>query len=227
MFSDTYVIVPAYNEATVIGGVIKEISKLYKNVICVDDGSTDNTANEVQKSGALLISHPINLGAGAATQTGIEYALLDKNARYFITIDGDGQHNISDTKTMLEYLKKQDLDIVLGSRFIGKANNMKRTKKALLKIAAVFSLSISGVNLSDPHIGLRCFNRKFAEGLKITMPDFSHASELIGRIKEGNYKYGEVPVTVTYSDYSRSKGQPMLNAVNISFDLLLNKLTKK
>lgn len=225
--SDVYVIMPVYNEAQVVGEVIADVRKHFKNVICVNDGSKDNSSEEIVKAGGILVEHPINLGAGAATQTGIDYALLDKDARYFVTIDADGQHETEDAIRMLEHLKKKDLDIVFGSRFLGTIKNISGFKKRFLKLAAVFSGSTSGVKLTDPHIGLRVFNRYFAENLKLTMPDFAHASEVVHRIGEGGFKYDEVAATVNYSDYSKAKGQPMVNAINITFDLFLNRFTKK
>lgn len=227
MHPDTYVIIPAYNEAKVAGGVVLEVRKYFKNVVCVNDGSTDETGKVLESTGAVVVEHPINLGAGAATQTGIDYALLDEDARYFITFDADGQHDIKDAVHMLGYIQKQKVDIVFGSRFLGTIENISLLKKKFLRLAAVFSGATSGINLTDPHIGLRVFNRKFAENLKITLPDFTHASEVIHRVADGKYKYAEVPATVTYSDYSKAKGQPMLNAINIAFDLLIHRITKK
>lgn len=224
---DTYVIIPVFNEAQVLGGVIEDVRRYFGNIICVNDGSSDRSSQEIIKAGATLIEHPINLGAGAATQTGIDYALQDANAKYFVTIDADGQHDIKDAVNMLEYLKKYKLDVVFGSRFIGNVHNISLAKRTFLKAAAVFSDKTTGVNISDPHIGLRVFNRLFSENLKLTLPDFAHASELIHRVSDGNYKYAEVPVTVTYSDYSKSKGQPMLNAINITIDLFFHRISKK
>lgn len=227
MNTDAYIIIPLYNEAKVVGKVIESCQKRFKNIICVNDGSKDSSAKEVVKTGATLINHPLNLGAGAATQTGVDYALQDPKAKYFITIDADGQHSIEDASKMLAYLKKNDLDIVLGSRFLGNVENISKTKRVFLKGAAIFSGATTGIKLSDPHIGLRVFNRRFAQALELTMPDFSHASELIHRISEGKFAYGEVPVKVTYSDYTKAKGQSMINAVNITFDMMLHKVTKK
>lgn len=227
MVSNTYVIIPVFNEAFAVKNVIDSVLKTYPNVVCVNDGSTDQSMEIIKNTKAHLVNHPVNLGAGAALQTGIDFALLDKKAKYFITIDADGQHNIEDATSMLKFLEKNKIDIVIGSRFWGKTQNMTIFKKTLLKLAAIFSSSVSGVNLSDPHIGLRVFNRKFAEKLNLSMPDFSHASELVDRIKENKNSYAEMPVTVTYTKYSKSKGQPMLNAVNISFDVLINKLLKR
>jgi glycosyltransferase involved in cell wall biosynthesis len=216
-----------YNEAQVIGDVVGSVRLHFANVVCVDDGSHDGSAGAVIDAGATLVAHAVNLGAGAATQTGIDFALLDQSARYFVTIDADGQHDVADALRMLERLRANDVDIVLGSRFLGNARDMSRAKAALLRLAAAFSAKTTGLKLTDPHVGLRAFNRRFAENLELTMPDFSHASELVQRIREGNFRYAECPITVTYSAYSKAKGQPMINAVNISFDYLMHRTLKK
>jgi glycosyltransferase involved in cell wall biosynthesis len=221
---NVYFIIPLYNEEEVIRKVIGKVLKQYPNVVCVNDGSSDSSANEVQKTSAVLVNHPINLGQGAAIQTGIEYALQDPKAEYFVTFDADGQHRLEDVKNMLNVIHDEQVDIVLGSRFLGKVENINSTKKFILKLAVRFSNKTSGITLTDTHNGLRVFNRYVAENLNITMSDFSHASEIIERIAEKEFKYKEVPVTIKYTDYSRSKGQSMYNAVNIGFDVLLRKL---
>lgn len=159
------VVVPVYNEAKVVGEVIKKIKKSFPEVICVDDGSKDSSAQEIIEAGATLIQHPINLGAGAATQTGIDYALEDPRIKYFITLDADGQHDIKDAVYMLESLKANKLDVVFGSRFMGSVENIGHIKRLFLKTAAIFSSRTSGVKLTDPHNGLRVFNRRFAENI--------------------------------------------------------------
>jgi glycosyltransferase involved in cell wall biosynthesis len=227
MHSDVAVIIPVYNEEIIISKVVQEVLDVFPNVICVDDGSIDKSSTKIVESGAQLVKHSINLGAGAATQTGIDYALQNKNIKYISTIDADGQHEVKDAIRMLKHLQENNLDIVFGSRFLGKVENISKFKKQFLKLAAVFTKKTSGIYLTDPHIGIRVFNRKFAENLKISMPDFAHASELVERVAQGKYKYDEIPVTVKYSDYSKQKGQSMLNAINISFDLIMDKISKR
>lgn len=224
--SDTFLIVPLYNEATVLEDVLNNMKKKFSNIVCVDDGSRDDSAKIAKKCNVMLVKHPINMGQGAAIQTGIEYALQYDNAQYFVTIDSDGQHSTDEAQAMLNYLKKNKFDIVLGSRFKGQAKNISITKKIFLWAAAKFTKFTTRVNISDAHNGLRVFNRKFAENLNIKLHDFSHASEIIHRIGEGKYRYSEYPVTITYTDYSKSKGQPMLNSVNIIADLLFSRLSK-
>ena len=220
------IIIPAYNEGTAIADTIDGIPGDFPRVIVIDDGSTDDTAKCVLKTRATLVQHPINLGQGAALQTGIDYALLDPDIQYFVTYDADGQHRIEDVRSMLDYLESHSVDIVLGSRFLGKAINMPNLKRIILKLAVWFSNITSGVKLTDTHNGLRAFNRSTASQLNLQLPDFSHASEIIERIGEKGMRYAEIPVTIIYSEYSRSKGQSMINAINIGFDALLRKVIK-
>ncbi|MGD0166186.1 MAG: glycosyltransferase family 2 protein [Gaiellaceae bacterium] len=227
MHPEVYVVIPVYNEAPVIRRVVTEVLAVFSNVVCVNDGSTDNSAAEISTTAAVLINHPINLGQGAALQTGLEYALSDPKAECFVTFDSDGQHRVEDAVTMLEILKKGDYDVVLGSRFLGKAENMPLLKRLVLKAAVAFSNATSGIRLTDAHNGLRAFNRAFAEDLEITIPQMAHATEITHCIAEKHYRYLEVPVTIRYTDYSLSKGQSALNAVNISFDLLMNRITRR
>lgn len=220
------ILIPVYNEGSVIKSTIDKIPSDFKNIICIDDGSNDDTAAQISQTRATLVQHAINLGQGAALQTGIEYALQDKTAEFFVTYDADGQHSIKDVRRMLAEIQRRRLDIVLGSRFLDKSSNLTRRKRYMLKLAVAFTNFTTGVKLSDTHNGLRVFNRYAAENLKIQMPDFSHASEIIDRIAEKQFKYAEVPVTITYTNYSRGKGQTMINSVNIFFDVVLNKVIK-
>jgi len=223
---DVYVIIPVYNEAPVINAVVNNVSKTFNQVICVDDGSPDDTLAEINKSKAKIVRHPVNLGQGAALQTGLEYALGDANAKYFVTFDADGQHQIKDVVHMLDVLKKEKLDIVLGSRFLGKAENISTLKKIVLKVAVKFTNKTSGLKLTDAHNGIRVFNRKVAVKLNINHPDMAHASEIIEKIASNEFRYKEVPVTITYTEYSKSKGQSLFNAINIGLDILFDRIVK-
>lgn len=219
------IIIPVYNEATVVGGVIKSVLKYFKYVVCVNDGSKDNSSAEIAKTDAYLVEHPINMGQGAALQTGIEFA-RQLPVDFFVTFDADGQHSLKDVAIMLDEIKKSQYDIIMGSRFLGETIGMKTSKRIVLKAAIKFSNITSGLKLTDTHNGLRVFNRTVAEGMQITLPDMAHASEILEIIADKKYKYKEVPVTIEYTDYSRAKGQSIINAVNIGFDTLLRKISK-
>lgn len=224
MTTDTAFIIPVYNEATVIRSVISEVLKQYKYVVCVNDGSRDNSADEIAMTSAYLIEHPINMGQGAALQTGVEFA-RELPVDFFVTYDADGQHRLEDVKSMLKIIRSNTVDIVLGSRFLGsEAINMPTTKKMLLKFAVMFSNLTSGLRLTDTHNGLRVFNRRVAEAMQITVPDMAHASEILEMINRNKWRYAETPVVIEYTDYSLKKGQSFMNAVNIAFDTLLRKV---
>lgn len=219
------IIIPMYNEGEVIRGVVTRALEHFKFVVCVNDGSKDNTALEVLTTKAYLIEHPINMGQGAALQTGIEFART-LPVDYFVTFDADGQHRIKDVKNMLRVIQDGDCDIVLGSRFLGSTVGMKRSKFFILKLAIKFTNLTSGLKLTDTHNGLRVFGRKVGDEIQITVPDMAHASEILEIIADKKYKYKEIPVVIEYTDYSRGKGQSLINAVNIGFDTLLRRISR-
>lgn len=222
------VIVPVYNEAGVIRQVIKSLEKLGILIICVNDGSTDNSAKQIKETSAILITHPFNMGQGAAIQTGVDYALGFASIQYIATFDGDGQHNVVDLKSLLHFIAKEKVDIVLGSRFLNKTHaTIPITKKVLLKTAITISNLERRIKLTDVHNGLRVFNRRFAEMLNLRLSGMAHASEIIDRISQNNYAFAERAVTINYNDYSKTKGQPLLNSVNIVAELFLNRISSK
>jgi glycosyltransferase involved in cell wall biosynthesis len=215
----TYVIIPVFNEESVVREVIEQLQTYFSNIICVDDGSTDGSVAAIAETGVVLLRHRTNQGQGAALRSGIQYALKETDAKYFVTFDADGQHRPIDALAMVKNLQHSSKDIVLGSRFLGKAEDMPWAKRAILKLAIVFTNKTTGVKLTDTHNGLRAFNRRFAENLRLRCKGMAHASEFIYRIAEGNFKYGELPVTISYTKYSKSKGQSILNAFSILSEL--------
>ena len=220
-----WIIVPAFGEATVIGDVIAGLRSVFDAVVCVDDGSTDDTAAIAHRAGAYVVRHPVNLGQGAAIQTGVEFARRQPGARLFATFDADGQHRVTDLVRMIERLDSTDLDVVIGTRFAAPeaAAAVPPFKRLVLRVAVWLSPRIRRLHLTDAHNGLRVFNRRVADRLDLTMNGMSHAGEFIALIAENRWRVGEEPVEVLYTDYSKSKGQPLLNGVNIVFDGMLRK----
>ena len=217
---DTCLVVPVYNEAAVVGDVLRRARRVFPRIVCVDDGSTDGSAERIRSAGAVLVQHPMNLGQGAALQTGIEYALLDPAVRYLVTFDADGQHLVSDVERMLGMLREGQVDIVFGSRFLSDTADVGFLKRLVLKTAVRYTNATSGVRLSDAHNGLRAFNRDVASALRLRMSGMAHASEIVTAVGRAGFRYAEAPVTIVYSDYSKAKGQSLLNSVNILFDLI-------
>ena len=220
-FDDVWVIIPVYNEGSVIADVVEGLLPTFPHVVCVDDGSRDDSAERIFHTGAHLVSHPVNLGQGAALQTGLDYALLHPDAQYFVTFDADGQHRVEDAAELVRAVKEGGADVALGSRFLGQTEDVPWLKRALLKTVALLSPAARRLQLTDAHNGLRVLNRAAASKLKITMNGMAHASEIVGYLARSQLEVTEVPVTVLYTDYSKAKGQSLINGVNILFDLSL------
>jgi len=225
---DVWAIVRCYNEQPAVGDVVRELRVMFPNVVGVDDGSTDLSSETMRKAGAKVVRHAINLGAGAALQTGLQYALLDHGASYFLCFDADGQHEVADAAAMVDRARAEQLDVLVGSRFIesGKTVGMTRSRRATLRAGQIFERMTSGVHLSDAHNGLRVFSRRFAATVDLTMSDMAYASELASAIARCGMPYAEHPVTIRYTDYSTAKGQRSINAVNIALDVWLNQMLR-
>jgi polyprenyl-phospho-N-acetylgalactosaminyl synthase len=221
-YPDAWIVVPAFNEAAVIGEVVADLCSVFDHVVCVDDGSKDGTGEIALRAGAHLLRHPINLGQGAAIQTGVEYARRQPGAAVFATFDADGQHRIKDVAAMIDRLAAGDLDVVIGTRFGPAETNLASRppllKRIVLRTAARLSPRGRRLGLTDTNNGLRVFNKKVADGLDITMNGMSHANEFVMLIAENDWRVAEEPIEVLYTEYSKSKGQPLLNGVNIIFD---------
>src|SRR3954454_22422451 len=221
-YHDVWIIIPAFNEASVIGDVISDVRSVFGNVVCVDDGSRDDTGDSALRAGAHVVRHPVNLGQGAAIQTGVEYARSRPGAAVFATFDADGQHRVKDVVRMIDRLTAEDLDIVIGTRFGDRTpERMPTLKRLLLPVVAKLSPASRKLGLTDAHNGLRVFDRTVADGLNLTMNGMAHASEFVALIVENQWRVAEEPVEILYTDYSMSKGQPLVNGVNIIFDGLL------
>ena len=217
---DTAVIIPVYCEAQVITNVVSEVNEIFGVVICVDDGSNDNSAELAKKAGAVVIRHPMNLGQGAALQTGIEAALKLSEITYFVTFDADGQHDPGDVVNMLARIKNGDVDVVFGSRFLDQRTSVALPKRIVLKLAIFYTNAICGMKLTDAHNGLRVFNRKVAASINLKHSGMAHATEIVNQIGLNKFRYTEEPVHIRYTEYSKSKGQSLWNSINIFFDLV-------
>lgn len=219
--SKTWVVIPLYNEGQLITEVINGLKPYFGQILCVDDGSSDDSAEQAKKAGAQVAVHPINLGQGAALQTGFDIALLDPEMSEIVTFDADGQHSPSDAASMVEYLKSQSLDVVIGSRFLDSRTRVSFVKRFILKGAAAVSRLTSGLKLTDAHNGLRVLNRSTISRLHISQNRMAHATEIIELLGGMNVTWAEYPTHIVYTDYSKSKGQSLLNAINIFIELII------
>lgn len=220
-----WVVIPAYNEAPVIAGVVEAVRARVGNVVVVDDCSGDGTREAAFSGGAVVLRHPINLGQGAALQTGIRYA-LSRGAELIVTFDADGQHRPEDIAVLLDTQRRTGADVVIGSRFLGATENLPRSRRAILKLATVFTRVTSGLKVTDAHNGLRLLTRSAAQRIEIRQNRMAHASEIIGQIRWLGLSVAEAPVTIVYTEYSLRKGQRLGNALNILVELFIARVNK-
>lgn len=218
-----WVVCPAYNEARTIVSVVTGLHQAGYHVVVVDDGSTDQTHQLAAGIATAIVSHPVNLGQGAALKTGIDFALA-RGADIIVTFDTDGQHRASEILRLLDALVRNRADFALGSRFLSQSRSMPRMRRILLYAATLFTIATTGLRLTDTHNGLRAFTRRGAAALRLRQNRMAHASELLAEIARSRLPYVEVPVTIDYTAHSLAKGQHTGDFVMILLDLLVRKL---
>lgn len=216
----TWVVIPMYNEATMIGSVVEGVRQAFPHVVCVDDGSSDESVAVALGAGAHVVRHPINLGQGASLQTAFEYAIRDPEMSEIVTFDADGQHQVDDATGMVQKLRTENLDVVIGSRFLDDRTQMGRAKRIVLRTAAFYTRVSTGMELTDAHNGLRVISRDLLTRIHLKQNRMAHASELVDQIGALKVRWAEYPTHIVYTEYSKAKGQSLLNAVNILVELL-------
>jgi len=225
MREQIFVVIPAYNVEEMIDKVIKDLkNEGYRNIVVVDDGSSDKTYEVASKQGVYVLRHVINRGQGAALKTGIDFA-LSKGADIIVTFDGDGQHQAKDIKSMVTPIIRKEVEVTLGSRFLKNGSKIPFLRRVYLKVGAYVLFLMYGIKLTDSHNGFRAFSRRAAEMIEIKADRMEHASEIPEQIKKKKIKFKELPVDIKYTDYSTKHGQNyIVNAFNIFFRMVFRKL---
>ncbi len=222
---NVWVVLAAYNEQQRIGPVLDDLLGVVRNVVVVDDGSSDQTSREAVQRPVWLLRHAVNLGQGASLQTGLSFA-LSQGAAYLVTFDADGQHCAADIPALVGALESHSADYAMGSRFLGRATGIPFLRKLTLRLAVLFTRLFSGVRLSDAHNGLRAMTRAGAERIQLTLNRMEHASEIVEQIAASGLKYVEVPVHIKYTAESLSKGQKSSHAIGLAVKLLIEKVLR-
>lgn len=224
------VIVPAYNEAFVLEKVLSdarvvfEKSKYNINIVVINDGSKDNTAEEAKKAKVAVVNHIINSGAGEATATGLAYAQLN-NYDIAATMDADGQHAPEDVIEGIDRLIDTSTDLLIGSRLID-SRGMSRVKILGNKGLSFITYILFGISSTDSQSGLRIFSKKAIDQLSWKTSGYEFCSEMLWRASQLGLKIDEFPIKAIYTEYSKSKGQNNWNAVNIIKSLLRRRIVE-
>jgi len=214
------VVIPAYNEEKTIVEVINKVKPLVDEIVIVDDGSSDKTAQLAEKQGVTVLRHLINRGQGAALQTGNQYA-LKKGGEIIVHFDADGQFLAEEIKDIVQPLEQGGAEVVFGSRFLEKKSEIPWFKKQIIiPLAHLANKLIIGFSLTDPQSGFRALSRKATEMIQIENDGMAHCSEILYKVFKNNFKIKEVPITVIYHDF----GQHFGGGIKIIKDLFLAKL---
>lgn len=210
-----------YNEEQVIFQVVTDLRSVFPHVICVDDGSTDRSAAKAMDAGAMVLRHAVNIGQGAALSTGFSWVQSQSQFSYVVTFDADGQHRPEDALRLVTELVRKQVDVVFASRFLDQDQaTIPLAKRLVLKTVAKITKSLTDVELSDAHNGLRALTVDATRQINLTQNGMAHATQFVSLVLQGGLNYSELPVTILYTPYSRSKGQSLLNSINIALDLI-------
>jgi glycosyltransferase involved in cell wall biosynthesis len=224
------IVIPAYNEAKVISSVITDALHGFKKtayaaeIVVINDASKDNTGSVAQKSGATVINHILNSGAGGATATGLSYA-QQNNFDIVCTMDADGQHDPKDVVKGVDLLISSRADLLIGSRLIN-SEGMSKVKILGNKGLSFITYLLFGINSTDSQSGLRIFSRKALEQLRWKTSGYEFCSEMLWRAKQLKLSINEYPIKAIYTDYSKSKGQNNWNAINIVKSLVKRRIAE-
>ncbi|MBI2485303.1 glycosyltransferase family 2 protein [Candidatus Uhrbacteria bacterium] len=215
-------VIPAYNEASMVGSVVRAALPFVSEVVVIDDGSKDETAKRAKEAGACVYAHIMNRGLGATLATGIS-AALKRGADILITLDADGQHDPSEIPHFIRAIEEKHVDAVIGSRLLQKSG-MPAYRRLYNWIGNAVTWALFGLWVTDSQSGFRAFTRAGASRLTLRSNRMEVSSEFIKEIRDKNISFCEIPCSVKYTDYSLSKGQSFFVGLSTAGKLLLRKL---
>tara|TARA_B100000315_G_C14572519_1_gene586326 strand:- start:1686 stop:2390 length:705 start_codon:yes stop_codon:yes gene_type:complete len=225
MCSDTLIIIPAYNEGKSILKVITSIRNYYSDIdiLVIDDGSTDDTAMISNKAGAVVLSHPFNIGYGASLQTGYKYAVYNQY-NFLIQIDGDGQHDIKGIGDLIRNLKECSYDVILGSRFLGKDYYKLSIFRLFgIRLFRLFIYLLTKQKISDPTTGFQAIKKKV---LKLYIQDLFPSdypdADIIILLSKLNINIKEIPVVMYPNREGKSMHKNPINVLYYLFKVMLS-----
>ncbi|WP_163339180.1 glycosyltransferase family 2 protein [Desulfopila sp. IMCC35008] len=206
MEKNIFIVIPVFNEASVVAAVIKGLrEKGYKNIIVIDDGSSDTTFAQARSNGVIALRHKINRGKGAAVKTGVAAACL-LGADVVVTMDGDGQHCPDDIESLVQPICCDGIDVVLGTRLL-KVEGMPLFKILANQFGNFVTWLFYGIKVSDSQSGFRAYSRFAASKIDTRADKYEYDSKVIREINHNRLSFVEVPIKVVYTDYSQGKPQ--------------------
>jgi glycosyltransferase involved in cell wall biosynthesis len=220
------VVIPACQEEHNVAKAVTAVQPFAQLVVVVDDGSTDKTAEQAARAGAVVLRHRVNRGYGAALTTGTTYALA-QGAEAVVHFDADGQFEATEIPQLVAKLTPGVPSAVFGSRFLGTAIGLPIFRRLTLKLAILFTWVVSGIKLTDAHNGFRAITREALKLMQLNQDRMAYSSEVVDELVRLQIPLLEVPVTVRYTTTSiEGSKQGKFPALRIVKDLLLGKLVR-
>ena len=210
--------IPAFNEEKNIAGLLIKLKKISQNIIVCDDGSEDLTGKIAENLGAIVIQHKKNLGYGSAIKS-IFLKAHEVNADVLVTFDADGQHRIEDINTILEPIKKNIADIVIGSRFLNNNQEMPKYRKIGIQTITKLTNVTGGTKITDSQSGFRAYSKKILENVKPTESGMGISTEILIKTQKAGYRITEVPITILYEG-DTSTHNPVSHGTSVIFSTL-------
>lgn len=209
--------IPCFNEARFIADVVTKVRKHVPDVVVIDDGSSDNTAELAKAAGARVVRHGGQQGAGAATRSGF-MAALDMGADVLVMLDGDGQHDPQDLPAILEPILTSRADIVIGSRFLNPGYVVPRYRKFGIDVITFLFNMGSKVKVSDSQSGYRAYSRQAVKSLIPTEPGFSFSIQTLVEARSRGLRIAEAPVSCIYHEFGSTRN-PVLHGLSVALSV--------
>lgn len=211
---------PAYNEDKVIARVIADVKSCgYKNILVINDGSTDNTGLIAKRAGVFVVSHFKNSGLGVSLRTALSFSKKNK-FDILVTMDSDGQHLSQDVELFIAKII-DGCDVVVGSRNF-KKRKVSIFRRVILFLSNIYTYVLFGVLTNDSQSGFRGFSKKAIQSVHLKSERMEVSSEIFAEIRRNKLKYEEVSIQAIYTKYSLAKGQKNSNTFRVAWKLFIN-----
>jgi len=191
--------IPAFNEEKNIAGIILKLKKITDSIIVCDDGSSDLTGEIAEKLGAIVVTHPKNSGYGSAIKS-IFFKAKEIHSDILVTFDADGQHRVEDIKKIIEPIKSEKVDIVIGSRFLDNLDDeVPNYRKLGIKIITKVTNASIKEKITDSQSGFRAYNKKVLDELTPVDQGMGISTEILIKASNKGFRIGEISIKILYN----------------------------
>ena len=189
--------IPAFNEEKHLPQILTKLKEITNSIIVCDDGSTDNTSIIAKKFGAEVIKHKKNLGYGSAIKSIFQVA-SEINSDILVTFDADGQHIIEDINKVIQPIKDEEADIVIGSRFLNNNNDVPGYRKIGIKLITQVTNASIKKHFTDSQSGFRAYKKQVLDNIVLTEQGMGISTEILIKATEKKFRITEIPIKILY-----------------------------